>query len=113
MEGGTIVLSGIPECVAGNALETTVASILADVDAVVDSNALETCPRFSRPERTTKSRKTIDRFTNRKYCKKALLNRKKLAKLDNEKHQLGSSNEIFISENLSQMNEKLHSRIEN
>ena len=74
MEGGTIVLSGIPECVAGNALETTVASILADVDAVVDSNALETCPRFSRPERTT--RKSIDRFTNRKYCKKALLNRK-------------------------------------
>ena len=111
MEEGTIVLSGIPECVTGNALETTAASILADVDAVVD--ALETCPRFSRPERTTKSRKTIDRFTNRKYCKKALLNRKKLAKLDNEKHQLGSSNKIFISENLSRMNEKLHSRIEN
>ena len=99
-----IVLSGIPECVAGNTLEATVASVLADVDVAVDSNALETCHRFGRPERTTKSRKTIDRFRNRKYCKKGLLNREKLAKLDNEKPQLGSSNKIFISENLSRMN---------
>ena len=74
-----IVLSGIPECVADNALEATVASILADIDVDVDSNALEACHRFGKPERTTKSRKTIVRFTNRKYCKKALLNRKKLA----------------------------------
>ena len=102
-----IVLSGIPECVADNALEATVASILADIDVDVDSNVLEICHRFGKPERTTKSRKTIVRFTNRKYCKKALLNQKKLANLDNEKHQLGSSNKIFISENLSWMNENI------
>ena len=36
-----IVLSGIPECVADNALEATVASILADIDVDVDSNVLE------------------------------------------------------------------------
>ena len=101
------VLSGIPECVADNALEATVASILADIDVDVGSNALEACHRFGKPERTTKSRKTIVRFTNRKYCKKALLNRKKLANLDNEKHQLGSNNKIFISENLSRMNENI------
>ena len=63
--------------------------------------------RFGKPEKITKSRKTIVRFINRKYCKKALLNRKKLVILDNEKHQLGSINKIFISENLSWMNENI------
>ena len=72
-----IVLSSIPECATDNALEATVASILADIDVDVDSNALEACHRFGKPERTTKSRKTIVRFTNRKYVEKALLNRKK------------------------------------
>ena len=92
---------------ANNAFEATVASILADIDVDVDCDALQACHRFGKPERTTKSRKTIVRFTNRKYCKKALLNQKKLANLDNEKHQLGSSNKIFISENLSRMNENV------
>ena len=94
-----IVYSGMLECVADDALEATVASILSDIDVDVDSNALEECHRFGKPERRTKSRKTIVRFTNRKYCKKALLNWKKLANLDNEKHQLGSSTTIFISKN--------------
>ena len=66
---------------ADDALEATAASILLDIDVDVDSNALEACHRFGKPERTNKSRKTRltnkDRFTNRKYCKKALLNRKK------------------------------------
>ena len=69
-----IVYSGMLECVADDALEATVASILSDIDVDVDSNALEACHRFGKPERRTKSRKTIVRFTNRKYCKKALLN---------------------------------------
>ena len=102
-----IALSGIPECVANDELEATVASILSGVDVNVDSNALEAYHRFSKPERTTKSRKNIVSFTSRKYCKKALLNRKKLANLDNEKHQLGSSTKIFISENLSRINENI------
>ena len=44
------------ECVADDALEATVASILLDIDVDVDSNALEACHRFGKPERTTKSR---------------------------------------------------------
>ena len=39
--------------------------------------------------------------------KKALLNRRKLANFDNKTHQLSSSNKIFISENLSRMNENI------
>ena len=37
-----IVLSDIPECVTDNVLEATVVSILADIDADVDLNVLET-----------------------------------------------------------------------
>ena len=59
---------------ADDALEATVASILSDIDVDVGFNAVEACHRFGKPEKTTKSRKTIVRFTNRKYCKKALLN---------------------------------------
>ena len=108
-----IALSGIPECVADSALEATVASVLADIDVDMDSNALEACHRFGKPERTTKSRKTIVRLTGRKYCKKALLNRKKLANLDNEKHKLGSSNKIFVCENLSRINENIAFEVRN
>ena len=59
---------------ADDALEATVASILSDIDVDVDFNAVEEGHRFGKPEKTTKSRKTIVRFINRKYCKKALLN---------------------------------------
>ena len=69
-----IALSGIPECVADDALVATVSSILSNTDVDMNSNALEACHRFSKPEKTTKSRKIIVRFTNRKYCKQALLN---------------------------------------
>ena len=45
------VLSGIPECVADDALEAAVASILSDIDVDVDSNALEACHRFGNPHK--------------------------------------------------------------
>ena len=60
-----IFLSSKPECVADDALKATVASILPEI-VDVDSNALEACHRFGKSERTTKSRKTIVRFTNKK-----------------------------------------------
>ena len=69
-----IALSGIPECVADDALVATVSSILSNTDVDMNSNALEACHKFGKPEKTTKSRKIIVRFTNRKYCKQALLN---------------------------------------
>ena len=51
-----IVYSGMLECVADDALEATVASILLDIDVDVDSNALGACHRFGKSERITKSR---------------------------------------------------------
>ena len=94
-------------------LEATISLILADIDADVDSHGLEACHRFGKHERTTKSRKNIVLHKIGSNCKKSLLNRKKIAELGNEKHQLGSSNNIFISEKLSGMMKTLHSKLEN
>ena len=57
------------------------------------------------PSRNQK--KTIVRLVNRRYCKKALLNRKKLSNLDNTKYNFSNSTKIFINENLTRMNESL------
>ena len=53
------------------------------------------------------SKKTIISFVNRKYAKKALHNRKNLKHLDKSSIGLSNSNNIFINENLTPMNNKL------
>ena len=55
-------------------------------------------------EKTKKIKKTI---INRKYWKKALLNRKQLERIDLKKHQFASGTKIFINENLTVKNEYL------
>ena len=52
MEGGTILFFQIYLN-----LYPTVSSVLEDIDADVDFNALKACDRFGRSERTTKWRK--------------------------------------------------------
>ena len=47
------------------------------------------------------------RFLNRKHCKKALLNRRKLQNLDKEKHSFSQNTKIFIKENLAVMNKNI------
>ena len=47
------------------------------------------------------------RFLNRKHCKKALLNRRKLQNLDKEKHGFSQNTQVFINENLTLMNENI------
>ena len=47
------------------------------------------------------------RFLNRKYCKKALLNRRKLQNLDKEKDGFSQNTTFFINENLTLMNENI------
>ena len=50
-----------------------------------------------------KKKKTIIPFTNRKYYKKALLNRKKLDKCV----RLNSNTKIFVNQSLTMMNENI------
>ena len=52
-------------------------------------------------------KKTIIRFTNRKYCKQALLNQKFLEALNYSKHQFYSSTKVFINKNLTIRNKQI------
>ena len=47
------------------------------------------------------------RFLNRKHCKKALLNRRKLKNLDKEKHVFSQNIKVFNNEDLILMNENI------
>ena len=75
-----IVIPGIPDDSDDDELEDAVTSIMQDVEVVVQSGDIETCHRIGKSDQKTSSEKTIVRFINCKYCKKALINRKKLKK---------------------------------
>ena len=97
-----LVIFGIPDSDEDSELEPTVTSILSDIDVNVESREVQECHRIGKFNNG--SRKTIIRFVNRKYCKKALLNRKQLERIDLKKHHLISGTRIFINENLTVKN---------
>ena len=101
-----IVVSGIPLHVSDRDLEETVISVLFDIEVNVSPNDVEAYHRIGKPD-SNKSKKTIVRFLNRKHCKKALLNRRKLQNLDKEKHSFSQNTKVFINENLTVMNENI------
>ena len=68
-----VILCGIPESVSEDVLEESVISVLADIDVLVESQDVEACHRFDKPDRD-KSQKT-------KNCKTFYLTRKNLAVL--------------------------------
>ena len=100
-----LVVSGIPDSAQDSELELTVTSIISDTDVNVESREVEECHRIGKSNNGSK--KTIIRFVNRKYCKKALLNRKQLERINLKKHHLVSGTRIFINENLTLKNEHL------
>ena len=100
-----LVISGIPESVQDSDLESTVTSILSDIDVNVESRKVVDCHRIGKSNNGSK--KTIIRFINRKCCKKALLKRKQLERINIKKHQFVNGTKIFINENLTVKNEHL------
>ena len=81
---------------------------MKDVDVYIDSGDIEACHRIGKSDHKTSSKKTIVRFVNRKYCKKALLNRKNFAHINSEiKYNFKRNNQIFINESLTKVNESL------
>ena len=103
-----IVISGIPDDVADDDLEDVVTSIMEDVDVIVKNGDIEACHGIGKSDQKTSSKKTIVRFINRKYCKKALVNRKNLVNINSEmKYNLNRNNKIFINENLTHANESI------
>ena len=80
--------------------------MLSDIEVNVSPNDVEACHRIGKRD-SNKSKKTIVRFLNRKHCKKALLNRRKLQNLDKEKHGFSQNTKVFINENLTLINESI------
>ena len=102
-----IVISGIPDSIDGNNLENTAISMMSDINVNIEENDIEACHRFGKPDVTSKSKKTVACFVNRKNCYKIFENKKKLSKLNNEKHNFREGTRIFVSESLTPMNKSI------
>ena len=100
-----IVISGIPDSIDDSNLENTVICMMSDINVNIEENDIEACHRFGKPDVKSKSKKTVVRFVNRKNCNKIFENKKKLAKLNNEKHNFREGTKIFVNESLTPMNE--------
>ena len=79
---------------------------MADIDVLVESQDMEVCHRFGKPDRD-KFQKTIMRFVTRKNYKKVLFNKKKLGSIDNSKHGFTQNTKIFANESLTRINESI------
>ena len=88
-------------------MENTVYLILSDIVVSIQSEEIEACHRFGKTDRKVKSKNTIICFVNRKHCKKALLNKKKLSNINNDQLNLNAEIKLFINENLTPMNESI------
>ena len=86
-------------------LEGKVIEILDKIEVNVSSKDIEACHLIGKSK--DNSKKTIIPFVNRKYAKKPLRNRKNLKHLDKSSIGISNSNNIFISENLTPMNNGL------
>ena len=96
------VISGIPDYVADDQLEDAVISIMFKMVILKDVT------RFENLTKTFPAKKTIVKFINRKFCKKALVNRKNLININSEmKYNFSRNNKTFIKENLTRANESI------
>ena len=98
-------ITGIPDEIKDEDLEEKVIEILNKIDVNVSTKDIEACHRIGKSRENSK--KTIIRFVNRKYAKKALLNKKSLKNINRSSIGLSNSGNIFINENLTPMNNKL------
>ena len=71
-----------------------------------ESQDIEACRRFGKPDRD-KSQKTIVRRFGNINCTKILLNKKKLSSIDCSKHYFTENTQSFAIENLTPMNESI------
>ena len=97
-------ITGISNEIEDANLEGKVIEILDKIEVNVSSKDIKACHRIGKSK--DNSKKTIC-FVNRKYAKKAPLNRKNLKHLDKSSIGLSNCNNIFINENLTPMNNKL------
>ena len=98
-----IEVSGTPDSVDDNCLEENIVSMFTSTGIQVKSNDIGASRRNGKSYKGSK--KTIIRFTNRKFLKQTLYDRKSLKSID--KSTLGFTNDVFINENLSAVNNRI------
>ena len=98
-------ITGVSNEIEDVDLEGKVIEIVDKIEVNVSSKDIEACHRIGKSK--DNSKKTIVRFVNRKYAKKALLNRKNLKHLDKSSIGLSNSSNIFINESLTPINNNL------
>ena len=98
-------INGIPNNISDDNLKSTVINVLSKATNVhVTADDIEACHRIGKFKGNTK--KTIVRFINRKHCKCALVNRKKLKSFNSE--SIGLPNvKLYFNENLTKYNNTL------
>ena len=99
-------IEGIPTSISDKELEKTAVALLNSINVNLDSSDVEDCHRIGR-SKDGKPKKTITRTVNRKFCKKALLNRKKLSSITINNNVIQLKNKVFIGENLTNYNNKI------
>ena len=92
-----IEIAGISDSVCDEDLDSKVIDILAEIGVNVESKDIEACHRIGK----SSPKNSIVRFMNRKVCKSALKNRKKIRSVDATKLELPIRSKLFINENLS------------
>ena len=96
---------GIPNSISDDNLESTVVNVLSKATNVhVTADDIEACHRIGKSYGNSK--KTVVHFINRKHCKCALVNRKKLKSFNSE--SIGLPNvKWYFNENLTEYNNVL------
>ena len=97
-------IKGIPTSISYDELEKTAVVILNSINVNLDSSDVEACHKIFR-SKDDKPKKTIKPIA--KFCKKALLNRKKLSSVVINDNVIQLKNKVFISENLTNYNNKI------
>ena len=57
---------------------------MEDVDVIIQNGDIEACQRIGKSDKKSSSEIAIVRFFNCKYCKKALIKRRKLININSE-----------------------------
>ena len=99
-----VIIEGIPSDVGNDKLEKKIVQMLAKVNIKVREDEIEAAHRLG------KSRKTIIRFVNRKYCSKLLFRKNELRNLNTETlKELGFSNqvELYAQPNLTPFDQRI------
>ena len=99
-------IEGIPDNISDENLEKTAVKLLNAIDVDIKESEVEACHRLGKSKKG-KSKRTIIRVVNRKYCKKALINRRQLLTVEDDEFEFQVANNVYIKENLTNYNSKL------